>query len=330
MAFEVLRNSALCDYVFDSNHSSYKESVASYWSLQQTELKPAAVFMPSSSAAVAQAVKLLHEANISSAYAAPFAIRAGGHQAYPGSSNIGPTGLTIDLRQIKQISVVDDHKTVIVGAGNTFEQVYKHLEPMDLSIPGARVAQVGVSGFILGGKSSLALNTTTYTDLTGGISYYSPKMGFVCDNVDDYEIVLADGSLVHANALSNTDLWKALKGGGNNFGIVTAFTIRTIPKQDLWGGALINDPSTYAQSARWLHEQITSPNFDVNAAIMIGLAELKGFRMAYHSLKYTSPSANPPVFKGFTDLPASQNSMRQASLTELAIEEGVYSPTGAR
>ena len=49
--------------------------------------------------------------------------------------------------------------------------------------------------------------------LGGGISYFSPRVGFTCDTVVNFEVVLADGGLVNANATHNSDLFRALKGG---------------------------------------------------------------------------------------------------------------------
>lgn len=54
--------------------------------------------------------------------------------------------------------------------------------------------------------------------LGGGLSFLSTQYGLVCDNVVNFEVVLADASIVNANATSNTDLFWALKGGGNQFG----------------------------------------------------------------------------------------------------------------
>jgi hypothetical protein len=50
------------------------------------------------------------------------------------------------------------------------------------------------------------------------LSFLSGQYGLVCDNVANYEIVLANGSVVDANETSNPDLFFALKGGGNQFG----------------------------------------------------------------------------------------------------------------
>lgn len=59
----------------------------------------------------------------------------------------------------------------------------------------------------------------------------------------NYEVVLADGRIVDANEDSNTDLFWALKGGGNNFGIVTRFDMKTFPAHDVWDGIVTNPKS---------------------------------------------------------------------------------------
>lgn len=53
----------------------------------------------------------------------------------------------------------------------------------------------------------------------------------------NYEVVLADGSVVQANKSSNADLFWALKGGSSNFGLVTRFDIETIKSRKVWAGA---------------------------------------------------------------------------------------------
>lgn len=54
--------------------------------------------------------------------------------------------------------------------------------------------------------------------MAGCLSFLSGQYGLGCDTVDSYEVVLADGSLVHASSENHSDLYKALKGGGNQFG----------------------------------------------------------------------------------------------------------------
>jgi len=59
-------------------------------------------------------------------------------------------------------------------------------------------------------------------------------LGMGCDSVVNYEVVLANGSVVNANVSSHGDLFRALKGGGGNFGVVTRFDVRAIEGADLW------------------------------------------------------------------------------------------------
>lgn len=55
--------------------------------------------------------------------------------------------------------------------------------------------------------------------LSGGLSFYSTREGFICDNVINFEVVVASGEILNANCQKNPDLWAALRGGGNNLGM---------------------------------------------------------------------------------------------------------------
>jgi hypothetical protein len=70
----------------------------------------------------------------------------------------------------------------------------------------------------------------------GGISHLSKRYGWGCDNVRNYEVVLANSSISNINLESNPDLYWALRGGGNNFGIVTRFDLEVHPQVPMWGG----------------------------------------------------------------------------------------------
>lgn len=87
----------------------------------------------------------------------------------------------------------------------------------------AKMAPVGVPGFILG----------------GGISHFANKHGWACDNVASFELVTASGVPINVTASSYPDLYWALRGGGNNFGIVTNFKLDAISVKDMWGGMRI-------------------------------------------------------------------------------------------
>jgi FAD/FMN-containing dehydrogenase len=102
-----------------------------------------------------------------------FAVKSGGHAAFSGASNIDG-GLTIDLLNLNEVVVSADQTQTAVGAGNRWVDVYSVLDARNLSVIGGRVADIGVGGLTLG----------------GGISFFSARYGWACDNVIAYEVCL--------------------------------------------------------------------------------------------------------------------------------------------
>ncbi|KAI0116752.1 hypothetical protein F4814DRAFT_439344 [Daldinia grandis] len=116
------------------------------------------------------------------------------------------------LKMIKPIDV----KFAIRGAG---------IQPL----PGSANIQGGVTldlGRLIGvdindgflGASGLSI-TGSLSAIGGSLSFFSSREGFICGNVLNFEVVLASGEIPNANAINNKDLWRALKGAGNNLGI---------------------------------------------------------------------------------------------------------------
>ncbi|KAL2292456.1 hypothetical protein FJTKL_09427 [Diaporthe vaccinii] len=107
-------------------------------------------------------------------------------------------------------------------------------------VAGGRERDVAVAGFLLG----------------GGTSLYTCRGGFGCDQVVNFEVVLADGRIIQANRDEHVDLFKALKGGGNNFGIVTRFDMQAFPasRNGIWDAVI-----TYPAEAE---DEILTAHFD--------------------------------------------------------------------
>lgn len=122
-----------------------------------------------------------------------FAVKSGGHAAFAGASSVSD-GLTIDLKEINNITVTPDNKTAEIGTGNKWIDVYDYLSPKGLVTVGGRVESIGVGGLTLGGMYKLATwngnmqKTLTWIFLLGGISFYTGRYGFACDNVHNYEV----------------------------------------------------------------------------------------------------------------------------------------------
>ena len=158
-------------------------------------------------------------------------------------------------------------------------------------------------------------------------------MGFVCDNVENFEVVLANGNIVNANCRENRDLWIALRGGSSNFGIVTRFDMRTFSQGDIWGGVIRYDISTAAQQLEAFTIFNNADDFDENAQIIQNFAFIgrRNLSLANNSLVYTQPIVKPPVLQPFTEIqPQFTNSMRITNLTDITDEQAASSNDGAR
>ena len=84
--------------------------------------------------------------------------------------------------------------------------------------------------------------------LVGGFNFYGDQVGFGCDRVSNFEVVLANGFVVHADKKANSDLSWALKGSSSNFGVVASFDMETLPSRQVWA-ALIPSPLNISMSS---------------------------------------------------------------------------------
>lgn len=119
--------------------------------------------------------------------------------------------------------------------------------------------------------SSDSLKVNHFLTISGGLSYFYYARGFICDYIFDYEIVLASGEIINANAETNSDLWVALKGGGINFGIVTRFKFSVFEQGNLWGGKLFYFQPSFSGQIQSLVDYLHTPNADVDVHICVSL-----------------------------------------------------------
>ena len=136
------------------------------------------------------------------------------------------------------------------------------------------------------------------TPRIGGISFFAPSQGFSCDNVLAYEIVLANGSVVTATSTSHSDLWLALKGGSNNFGIVTRVVMRTFRQGAIYAGSIFNPVSTAKQQFDVFSNFISDPHYDENSSILHnwGFDSTNG-PLFVNQILYSKPVANASTFQ---------------------------------
>lgn len=208
-----LNEAGLGEVLLLPSDPQYDQSIASYWS-QSAQLRPWAIVQPRNTDEVSRFVKA-----IITVPGARFAIRSGGHMNSPGSNNI-IDGVTLDLSRMNEAKFDHTTRLASVQPGARWKDVYSVVESHGVMVTGGRIGDVGVGGFLTG----------------GGLSFFNCRTGLACASVACYQVVLANGSIVEANKDNNADLFRALKGGGNNFGIVTRFDLETFELKDLWGG----------------------------------------------------------------------------------------------
>lgn len=167
----------------------------------------------------------------------------------------------------------------------------------------------------------------------GGISYFSARYGFACDNVVNYQVVLASGAIVSINATSSPDLFLALKGGGNNLGIVTRFDLAAFPQGGFWGGTILYNDSASPQLLKAFADLNKEKDFDVYAALILSFSYVQamGSFVASANIEYTKPKVNPPTFQAFTAAgPQIQSTMRISNQSDFTTEFIQYQPNGRR
>ncbi|EPE31845.1 FAD-binding protein [Glarea lozoyensis ATCC 20868] len=284
--------------------AEYASNLLTYYSEQEQKVHPACIISPNSTLEVSAIINSIREHN------ATFAIRSGGHALNAGAANI-ENGVTINLRAMNALTTDAAGARVYIGPGLKWTEIYARLDRLGLVIPGGRDGDVGVGGLLTG----------------GGISFFSGRFGWACDSVDNFEVVVASGAIINANAYENSDLFQALKGGSNNFGIVTRFDVRAFPLKEFYGGQIITPeipgvPSTVPGKIKGFADLLA--NRDPYAAVILNFGWTPQVTFVSTVLQYTKPGVvDPPVFAPFTHAPDPVHlidSVRVANLSSFAAE----------
>ncbi|KAJ7167485.1 FAD-binding domain-containing protein [Mycena filopes] len=233
--------------VYYPNSTEYTLAIE-HWLISSIE-QPQCVVEPSSAQDIAAVLKTVK------ATKTPFAVKGGGHTSNVGFSST--TGVHISLAQFNYTKLDASATTVAIGGGTKWISVYTTLDGTGFNVVGGRNPAVGVGGFTLG----------------GGYSWKSNAHGLAIDNLVQVSIVLPDGTAAIASATSHPDLFFALKGGFNNFGVVTEFTFRAIPQGLLWGGHL-SYPAANISAVNAAVAAFEKTNTDTRAAVVHGITGL--------------------------------------------------------
>ena len=134
--------------------------------------------------------------------------------------------------------------------------------------------------------------------------------------------MLASGELANANASSNPDLFRALKGGGNNFGVVTRFDLATFPQGQFTVSTIVNSILERNAIFEAFVDITNAPTFDPFVSLVTGLlfnSTSKQWLLS-NAAVYTKPETNPVTFQNLMAVPSISNTTTSTNLSTYANE----------
>jgi FAD/FMN-containing dehydrogenase len=199
--------------------------------------RPAAVAYPATADEVSEVVRAAAAAGLR------VAPQGTGHNAGP----LGPLDDVVLLRTsaMTEVTIDPQRRIARVGAGVLWLDVVEAAAKHGLTTLHGSSPDVGVVGYTLG----------------GGIGWYARKLGMATNSVTAIELVTADGEQVRADSETNPDLFWALRGGGGNFGVVTAMEFTLYDFRTAYAGMLLWDQKDAEKVLRtWAEWTRTAPD----------------------------------------------------------------------
>ena len=188
------------------------DSARAAWNLA-VDQRPAKVARPGDADEVAAVVRYARENGLR------VAVQAAGHSA-GALAGVGEDTLLLKTARMTEAEVDAENRRARVGAGAKWQDVSALASPQGLSGLSGSSAEVGVVGYTLG----------------GGHGWLARQHGLACNSVVGAEVVTADGQLLRADRENEPDLFWALRGGGGNFGVVTALEFELYPVPEVYAG----------------------------------------------------------------------------------------------
>lgn len=177
--------------------------------------RPAVIARPADARQVSQVVAIARGSGL------PLAVRGGGH-SFAGQGGVDD-GIVLDLTNLTSIEIDPDTQVVRAQTGLSVAEFNAAAGQHGLATGFGDSGSVGIGGITLG----------------GGMGLLSRKYGLTIDNLQEADVVLADGRIVKTDSENRPDLFWAIRGGGGNFGVVTQLTLRVHDLPSVVGGMLI-------------------------------------------------------------------------------------------
>jgi FAD/FMN-containing dehydrogenase len=212
------------------------DAARSPWAIV-VDQRPAAVAVPTTADEVVEVVRAAASAGLQ------VAPQGTGHNAGPLRDL--DRAVLVRTGAMRSVTVDVEARTARVESGALWEDVVNAVAPHGLAALHGSSPDVGVAGYSLG----------------GGMGWYARELGLAANSITAIELVTADGRLVRATAEQEPDLFWALRGGGGNFGVVTALELRLFPIDTVYAGMLVWDRSEAERVLRtWARWAANAPD----------------------------------------------------------------------
>ncbi|KAH9476278.1 putative FAD-linked oxidoreductase [Psilocybe cubensis] len=296
-----LLQSSLGPEIVQLSGAEYLASASNSWSLFNAGNKPTCIIFPEETSHVQVAMASIFRDKIH------YAVQAGGHTAMTGWNTV-QDGILFFFSHMKNVSYDATKDTITLQPGIHWGEALTALEPLGVAPLGGRLGDVG-TGLLLG----------------GGLSYLSGEYGFSSDAYVELDVVLVTGQLVTANATNEfSDLFRALKGGANRFGIVTRYEVQAIHTgtndDKNWFGGLILYPNSSAEALiNATHRYVTTVN-DPRASILMAFSStINGTDIVPShilTLFFRGSALPPAIFGEFLSIPSTFQQLSAVSYLE--------------
>jgi FAD/FMN-containing dehydrogenase len=215
---------------------------------------PAIVVQPLSTEDVREAVRF------ASANGILLSIKGGGHNI--AGTSLADGGVTLDMSRLKTVEVDVERRLAHVGPGCLLQDVDRATQEHGLATVLGFVSETGVAGLTLG----------------GGFGYLTRRFGWTVDNLEEVEIVTADGEVRRAASDEHDDLFWAIRGGGGNFGVVTRFTFRLHDVgPEITGGVIVWDADDASDILAVYRDVADAASRELTLALVIRLGPAAPF-----------------------------------------------------
>jgi FAD/FMN-containing dehydrogenase len=196
-----------------------------------------------------------HAIRFARAWGLLLSVKGGGHNI--AGTSLADGGMTLDMSRMATIDVDRDRRAARVGPGCRLGDVDRVTQEHGLATVLGFVSRTGVAGLTLG----------------GGFGYLTRRFGWTVDNLEEVEIVTADGEVRRAASDEHEDLFWAVRGGGGNFGVVTRFTFRLHDVgPDITAGLVLWDAEESDEVVALYREAAEAAPRELTLAVMMRLA----------------------------------------------------------